>query len=357
LTRLFALKQQRRPSLHMLTASDSRTSGRDIPTVERSESNIVNAEAVTMKVTVILCTYNRCERLASALESVLNSTLPASVQWEVLVVDNNSSDLTKSVVEESAHKHPGRLIYLFEPRQGKSYALNTGIKAAQGNVLAFMDDDVEVDREWLGRLVAKLNDRNWAGTGGRVLPQMGFVPPPWMDARARYGLAPLAIFDLGPEAGELREAPFGTNMAFRKEMFGKHGTFRTDLGPQPGSEIRNEDSEFGSRLLAAGEHLWYEPSAVVYHHIPECRTQRQYFQKWWFDKARGDIRQSGFPKDTKWIVAGIPFYLFRRLARWTMQWTTSLREPARFSSKLQVWGLAGSILECYKQSQRTVHNR
>ncbi len=310
-----------------------------------------------MRATVILCTYNRCESLARALDSVLNSTLPASIQWEVLVVDNNSQDMTRSVVEAYARKHPGRLLYLFEPRQGKSYALNRGTNVARGDVLAFMDDDVEVDRQWLGGLVDKLNDRKWAGAGGRVLPQVGFVPSRWMDVRGLYGLAPLAIFDLGLEAGELREAPFGANMAFRKEMFAKYGAFRTDLGPQPGSEIRNEDSEFGSRLLAAGEHLWYEPSAVVYHHIPESRAQRKYFQMWWFDKGRADILQMGIPCDTKWFIGGIPLYLFRRLARWTLQWTTSIREPARFSSKLRVWALAGSILECHKQARRAAQIR
>ena len=85
---------------------------------------------------------------------------------------------------------------------------------------------------------------------------------------------------------ELDQPPFGTNMAFQKKMFEKHGGFRLDLGPRPGSELRNEDTEFGRRLLAAGERLRYEPSAKVYHRVPEERLTTGYFLKFCFDHGR-----------------------------------------------------------------------
>src|SRR5580698_3953870 len=98
-----------------------------------------------MTISVVLCTYNRCQALARALESVAASRLPASVDWEVLVVDNNSNDRTREVVEKFATRHPRRFRYLFESKPGKSNALNAGVNAAQGEILAFMDDDVSVD--------------------------------------------------------------------------------------------------------------------------------------------------------------------------------------------------------------------
>lgn len=307
-----------------------------------------------MDITVILCTYNRCQSLSKTLESVARLVVPSSVHWEVLVIDNNSKDQTREVTEGFCLRHPGKFGYVFEPRQGKSYALNTGFTRARGEVLAFVDDDVEVDPEWLYHLTAPLTSGEWAGVGGRILPEAGFVPQPWMDVKSRYGLAPLAIFDMGPEAGELKEPPFGTNMAFCKKVFSKHGQFRTDLGPQTGSERgKNEDSEFGARLLRAGERLWYEPSAVVYHAVPQNRTQRKYFQTWWFDKGRADIRESGIPKDARWYVAGIPMYLFRRLTIWTLRFMICADEPKRFSNKLKAYWNAGAILECYKQSHKT----
>jgi GT2 family glycosyltransferase len=216
-----------------------------------------------------------------------------------------------------------------------------------------MDDDVEVDPHWLYSVTAPLMCGEWAGVGGRILPERGFVPQRWMDVSSRYGLAPLAMFDLGGEPGELKESPFGTNMAFRKEMFSKHGEFRIDLGPQPGSEIRSEDTEFGSRLLAAGERLWYEPSAIVYHAVPQNRAGRKYFQTWWFGKGRADVREIGISTEAKWYIAGIPLYLFRRLAMGTLRFTISIREPERFSSKLKIYWLAGNVRECYKKAHST----
>lgn len=302
-----------------------------------------------MTISVILCTYNRSGSLSKALKSLAASRMPETVQWDVLVVDNNSPDDTRIVAEDFCRRYPGRFRYLFEPQQGKSHALNTGIREAMADVLAFVDDDVEVDPNWLHNLTAVLCNDGWAGVGGRILPETGFAPPGWLDTSGRYALAPLAIFDLGDNAGELREAPFGTNMAFRIEMFSKYGGFRTDLGPRPGSEIRNEDAEFGSRLLAAGERFWYEPSAVVYHAIPKARVQKGYFLTWWHDKARADIRQDGIQPHTRWFIAGVPLVFFRRLCVWTLQWVTGLNARRRFSSKLNVWGLAGAIKETHRQ--------
>jgi glycosyltransferase involved in cell wall biosynthesis len=302
-----------------------------------------------MQITVILCTFNRSESLSKALESIAVQQLPDSVKWEVLVVDNNSKDNTRGAVDEFCRKYPGRFRYLFESQSGKSRALNAGIQAARGNILAFMDDDVTVDPAWLQNLTATLDKGECVGAGGRIFPSWNCAPPRWLPRASRYSLAPLAAFDLGSEPGPLLEPPFGTNMAFRKAMFDKYGGFRNDLGPRPGCEIRSEDTEFGGRLLAAGEHLRYEPSAVVYHAVPQSRVRKEYFLRWWFDKARADIRVFGVPSDTKWFVAGIPLYLFRRFLVWTLRWMIAIEPAARFDCKLKVWQAAGCILECYRR--------
>jgi glycosyltransferase involved in cell wall biosynthesis len=273
-----------------------------------------------------------------------------SIEWEVLVVDNNSSDQTRQVAYEFCRRQPSRFRYVFEPHQGKSHALNTGIGESRGEVLAFTDDDVTVDRAWLRNLTAALHGGEWSGAGGRTLPMCSFSPPRWLATEGRYELAPLGIFDRGLEAGELTESPYGNNMAYRKEMFEKHGGFRPDLGPQPRGRgpQKSEDSEFGCRLLAAGERLRYEPAAVAYHAIPEYRVQKKYFLAWWYDKARADVRAFGIPTDAKWHIAGIPVYLIRRFSVWTLRWMASVRSSKRFSSKLKVWGLFGAIVQCYQ---------
>jgi glycosyltransferase involved in cell wall biosynthesis len=305
-----------------------------------------------MNITVILCTHNRSQILSAALESTAAQILPDSTQWEVLVVDNNSSDQTREVVEQFCRRHPGRFRYLFEGQSGKSYALNSGIRAARGVILAFIDDDVTVESTWLKNLTGSLMSGECAGAGGRILPEKNFSPPSWLSSngsKERYALAPLALFDLGEEPCQLTEPPFGTNMAFRREMFEKYGNFRTDLGPRPGSEIRNEDTEFGDRLLAAREKLRYEPKAVVYHPVAENRIQKKYYLAWWFDKGRADIRQFGVPAGAASFL-GIPLYLFRRLAAWTLRWLLSIDSSQRFNSKIKVWGKAGEIVECFSRA-------
>lgn len=305
-----------------------------------------------MNVTVIICTYNRCQSLAKALGSVASSVLPDSVEWEVLVVDNNSKDQTPEVVDGFSRRHPGRFRYLFEARQGKSHALNAGIREARGEVLAFMDDDVTVEPTWLRILTAPLESGVWAGVGGRILPAQAFSPPSWLSLKGPYSTAGmLALFDLGDRSCELRQAPFGTNMAFRRSLFGKYGGFRTDMGPCPGSEMRNEDTEFGRRLLAAGERLRYEQSAIVYHAVPENRIAKPYFLAFWFDHGRASVRVwkkgpdiLGVPRQYFWILK-IGAMLPSRALRWML----TLDSQRRFFYKGSVWMTAGQIVEIYRQ--------
>jgi glycosyltransferase involved in cell wall biosynthesis len=309
------------------------------------------------KITVILCTYNRCQSLAKALDSIAKSIVPESTEWEVLVVDNNSDDQTREVAQDFCRRYPNRFRYLFEPRQGKSYALNSGIQEARGDVLAFMDDDVTVESTWLRNLTAGLCSGEWAGAGGRILPQWTCAPPSWFPEKDWFGMAPLAMFDLGLEPGPLTDPPFGTNMAFHRRMFEKYGVFRTDLGPRSDNEIRSEDTEFGGRLLAAGERLKYEPAAVVHHSVPPKRLQRQYFLTWWFDKGRADIREAGVSAETTWFVCGVPLHLLRKLAAGTLRWMVTIEPSRRFAYKLTVWMLAGKTLESYRQSREIRHKR
>ena len=306
-----------------------------------------------MSITVILCSYNRCESLAGALNSAAALELPAGVEWEVLVVDNNSSDQTREVVEDFCGRYPGHFRYLFEPQQGLSHARNAGIREARGDIIAFMDDDVTVEPAWLQNLTAALHSGQWAGAGGRILPVWTCSPARWLPLGEPYGLAPLVLFDLGPESAQLSESPFGANMAFRKAMFEKYGVFRTDLGRSGGNMMSNEDTEFGGRLLAGGERLIYEPAAVVYHPVPENRMQKKYFLAWRFGKGRAGIRQYGARRNSKYYFWGIPLYLFRNLAVGMLRWMVAVDPRVRFSRKLKVWGKAGEILECYRQSHGT----
>lgn len=308
-----------------------------------------------MKISVILCTYNRCHILVEALNGVAGQMLPESEEWEILVVDNNSTDQTHDVVMGFCQRYPDRFRYLFEAQQGLSHARNAGIREARGDVLVFIDDDVSVAPMWLQHLIAPLRTGKCTGVGGRILPEWACPPPRWLAIEARYALAPFAVFDLGREAGPLFEPPFGANMAFQKKLFARYGYFRTDLGRSGTGMLSNEDTEFGRRLLKAGEVLHYEPSAVVYHPVSKDRLQKNYILKWWFSKGRSDIREFGPRPGTLYSFRGVPLYLFRNLARWTVCWLLALDPRRRFQNKLKVWGRLGAIMECYLASHATTH--
>jgi glycosyltransferase involved in cell wall biosynthesis len=310
-----------------------------------------------MNISVILCTYNRSESLTKALHSIAVSQMDSLALWEVLLVDNNSSDRTRQVFEEIDARYPGRFRYVFEGRPGKSYALNTGICEARGEVIAFVDDDVTVDVNWLQNLSDPLTRGDCVGVGGRVFPERDVALPSWLKLEDRYTRGPLVMFDLGPQSVPLNEPPFGTNMAFRKDIFVKYGGFRTDLGPQPGSEIRGEDSEFVDRLISGGEPLRYEPNAIVYHSIAPNRLKKEYFLAWWFDKARSDVRASRGSVDSRWRVAGIPVVLFRRILVWSLKWLLTVGSSRQFIPKLRMWYLAGEILESYRMRGRCASNQ
>ena len=306
-----------------------------------------------MKVSVILCTYNRSQSLLRALESIAAQVLPESVEWEVLVVDNNSRDQTREVVEEFRRQHASHLRYVFEPQQGLCYARNAGVREARGEVIAFMDDDVTVDPSWLFSLTASLEDGEWSGSGGRTLPAQTVLLPSWLASDGPYNMLGVlcAYFDLGDKPHELDEAPYGANMAFRKEMFEKYGGFRTDLDRRGSETLSNGDTEFGHRLMRAGERLRYEPSAVVRHPVPEDRITKEYFLVWWFNYGRGLVREWGRGP----AVLGIPrpYLNILRLATITLaqrikRWMLALNPQRRFCYKCRIWVTAGQIREYYR---------
>ena len=301
-----------------------------------------------MKISAILCTYNRSQSLAKALGSLTVSILPQTIEWEVLVVDNNSSDQTETVVKDFCQRYPGRFRYLFEPQQGKSFALNAGIREARGSILAFVDDDVTVEPGWLQNLTSALHDRKWAGCGGRILPARGFVPPHWLalDGPCNLVGALCAYFNPGDVPCELKEPPFGTNMAFRKEMFDEYGYFRTDLGPFPNNKIGFEDTEFGRRLMAVGERLRYVPTAVVYHEVPEYRVRKEFLLAWWFDFGRGSVRETG-----RRVSAPDILKILGRTLLTTVQWVLTLNSQRRFYRKCRIWYAAGKIVEVHQQAR------
>jgi glycosyltransferase involved in cell wall biosynthesis len=302
-----------------------------------------------VNITVILCTYNRCRDLAKALESIAASNMPTSAQWEVLIVDNNSTDDTKVVAEEFCRRDAARFRYLFENKPGKSNALNAGIREAHGDVIAFTDDDVTVEPNWLRNLAEPLNENQWVGVGGKIVLQWPGSVPGWLATEGSYARHGFPGFAHGEDAKEIPWPPFGPNMAYRKSMFERYGGFRTDLGPSPNREIprAGEDVEFGRRLISAGKRVRYEPSAVVYHPVRESEINKKHILELRFDFGRGSARE--FRGAQKGAVIGV--------AKATLRWMLTPNSQARFYRKLIVWEKAGALVESRRQKHEAARKR
>jgi glycosyltransferase involved in cell wall biosynthesis len=294
---------------------------------------------------VIICTWNRAELLHEALDSLEKSDLPRDTDWEVIVVDNNSTDETTAVCQQFLRQNPRRYRYIVENRQGKSFALNTGIENARGRILSFTDDDVIVDPAWLAETIRMFESSPCIGIGGKVVPLWNSKKPAWLTSEGPYKLLPAIVsYDLGEHPCEIKGPAVGANLSLKKEVFEKYGLFRTDLGPKAGSEIRGEDFELCWRLLNAGERLMYAPKAIVFHPVDTRRIDKRYYKSWYYGMGQSRPRIERAPESAVRYL-GFPKYMIRWYLRDLILWVTSLTPKRRFYYKLQFCATKGQMEE------------
>jgi len=298
-------------------------------------------------ISVVVCTFNRARLLEQTL-ATLARMHTSRLEWELIVVDNNSTDDTKTVVAQSARSSSLPIRYVFERTQGHSTARNTGVASSRGEIVAFTDDDVTVDPHWL-EAVDEIFMTGCAGMGGKIVPAWRCERPRWFDEELLTGVT--VRFDEGNEAKPLTRSPFGANMAFQRRVFAEYGVFRTDLGRVGTTLSRGEDAEFGWRLLAAGESLMYAPGAVVYHPVEAERATLAYCQRWFYEYGKGVMRAGSVPADAV-RYAGVPRYLFRSLAESLCKWMAGRNSVTRLSHRLQTFDLLGQVVEAYRASRR-----
>jgi GT2 family glycosyltransferase len=227
----------------------------------------------TPVISMVVATRNRASRLCALLKSI-NALTPPSVPFEIVVVDNGSSDHTPQILSEWAKISPERKgLRVEEP--GKSRALNAGIRVARGELLAFLDDDVVVDAAYLLELWEYFATHDCAAAQGAVLgPPEGDSDPELRSLLERYRSCIVRI-DFPPDVPykKLR----GANMAVRRAVFEKVGLFNEQLGP--GASGFSEDDELADRILAAGGWIGCIRRARVIHEIDRSRLTEEYFRE------------------------------------------------------------------------------
>jgi glycosyltransferase involved in cell wall biosynthesis len=305
-----------------------------------------------MDISVVICTYDGAKRLPGVLESLQGLVSPRQ-NWELIVVDNNSTDVTERVIEAFKRRGTLPLRYVFEPSQGHCYARNAGIRAAEGGIVAFTDDDVTVDSEWLAQVEQAFDASDCVAVGGKIIATWNCPRPRWLAVADRYRLMEVIVrFDMGEEKRPLTIPPFGANMAFRKAVFEKYGLFRTDLGRKGKSLVGFDDTEFCRRLLRAGEAIMYVPKAVVYHPVERKRLRKSYFLAWYFDYGRGSVLLNDSPADAV-AYLGVPRSTLRESGFRLLKWLLSVGPHRRFYYKLEFWRSAGEIAEFYRRARLT----
>jgi glycosyltransferase involved in cell wall biosynthesis len=280
--------------------------------------------------TVLIATYNRAGLLAATLDSLAAIKVPRSLRWDVIVVDNNSSDETAQVVQGRAGSFPVPLRWLFEPRQGKSHALNRGMAASAARIFALTDDDVRVSPEWLEAGVRPLLERtDIAYTGGPVHPLWEIPPPAWIDGDPGLLWGPIALVDYGPDPFifEARQRiALGVNMAVRRSLFEQVGGFHANLDRQGVSLRGQAQAEFFFRTRAAGACGLYVPGMTLQHQVPAARLTRTFYRRWWYAKGvtRAQMQQDHPVSELGLDLSAVPH--IARVPRF--MWRTALGEAA-----------------------------
>jgi len=285
-----------------------------------------------MSISVIICTYNRSKSLARTLESFRDVFHPKDAAWELIVVDNNSSDDTREVIDRYIQNSGIPCRYIFENKQGLSYARNSGVAEAKGEILSFTDDDVIVDKYWLQNIEHAFKENDVACIGGKILPVWENPQPAWLIGEM---LQILALLDLGDAKIELdRPQIWGANLSIRSSMFRKYGFFDPRLGHIEGKLYGGEETKFIRSLMDKGEKVLYCPNILIHHCIPGFRMKKSYFRKWFYDK--GELKAIQMGEYRLRNISGIPLYVIRESIRVFIRylWKQVSSPPLAFQEQL-----------------------
>lgn len=289
-------------------------------------------EGPVPSISAVVCTYNRADVLRTCLESLAGQTLDKG-QYEVLVIDNDSSDETADVM--SAFLEEDRVFRMVkETRQGLSHARNRGYEEARGDYVAYLDDDAIAGHDWLENILRAFETVRPApaAVGGLTLPFYLTQKPSWfLDEYETYGWGDKACFLTGPSA---HRGFFGMNMSFRREVLIGHGGFPVDFGMKGSRLGGGEETALFYEIYKDSPFFWYDPQITVRHLVREECMRVPYRLKRTFLVGINQVHIEGirpFSMKAARSLAAIPVYgvfLFADVIRRRQCWQRSLMKHA-----------------------------
>lgn len=302
-----------------------------------------------MRLDVIIPTYNRQSLLERALESLFIAPIPKGMQVGITVVDNNSSDNTAVTIQNWKARFGDRLSYVFEPRQGRSHALNAGIKTTGGDLVGFIDDDEEIASNWYECVCGAFSTMDVDFIGGPYVPKWEIPPPQWLP-KAYCGV--IGWIDGGDQVRPL-DASYpgilmGGNAVLSRAILEEVGNYQTFLGRSGDKLLAGEDDDMYRRLLRANAKGMYLPHLKIFHYIPATRLTKSYYRKWCFWRGVSQGLLDHISPQAASYLLGVPRYLYGDAARglWgnVSTFLRRTRNPAeRFANELATWDLIGFL--------------
>lgn len=320
----------------------------------REQTRALSADAEDApEFTVAVCTWNRAARLRRALESHAAARVPENVRWEMVVVDNGSTDETAAVLAEFATRLPLRCVV--EPRLGLSYARNAAVDAARGCYMLWTDDDVLVSPEWVAGYARAV--RAWPGAvvfGGPIAPLFEPDPPAWLVRALPVVGNALALLDYGAEpvpfGGE--RLPYGANYAVRTAVQ-REFRYHPWLGRKGTNMAGGEEWAVIAAMLAAGGTGWYVPWVPVRHLVAAERQQVRYLRGYYVGGARAAFAGAG-DGDAAPTLLGRPRWAWRQAVQHELLYhlTRHVAPSERWTRHLRQASSAWGILSARRPSAR-----
>ncbi len=233
----------------------------------------------SIKISAVICSYNRARFVIDAVESIFNQDFDKN-SFEVVVIDNNSTDNTLELLEKYKEEHPQYYFRFYtEEQQGVAYTRNRCVTESVGQIVAYLDDDSVAQPGWL-KSIADFFDAHPEvySLGGKIVPVFLTDIPDWYS---KYFFGLVGNFDQGPVVKRLTGVryPCGANMAFRRKVFEEIGYFNTDLGRKGGGLLANEEKDIYLRILEANHEVYYLPHVWVLHKVESNKFDKAYVRR------------------------------------------------------------------------------